>query len=106
AAVGHHQGGQHLEEGRLAGAVGSEEPEDLTGTDLEADVVEGRGPGPRPGVAEALAERSRHGKPLGETAGADHRLVGRPPGPGEVEGEREGEPGPGRRTPHPLRRSK
>ena len=39
AAGGRHQRGQHADERALAGAVGSEQAEDLAALDLEADVI-------------------------------------------------------------------
>ena len=41
AAVDRQQGGEHLEHRGLAGAVGSEDAEDLAAADLEVDVVDG-----------------------------------------------------------------
>jgi hypothetical protein len=41
ATVEGEEGGKHLEHGRLAGAVGSEDAEDLASVDLEVDAVDG-----------------------------------------------------------------
>ena len=40
ATVDRQQGGEHLEHGGLAGAVGSEDAEDLAAADLEVDAVD------------------------------------------------------------------
>ena len=40
-AVDREEGGEHLEHGGLAGAVGAEDAEDLAAVDLEVDAVDG-----------------------------------------------------------------
>ena len=61
-AVGAQQAAHHLERGRLAGAVGAEQAEDLAAADAEADVVGGGE------VAE----------PLGQPVGLDDRRLPAP----------------------------
>src|SRR6516225_2171107 len=41
SACGLHEGGKHFDGGGLAGAVGAEEGEDFTGSDIEGDIVDG-----------------------------------------------------------------
>ena len=61
AAGGEHPGGEHAGGGALAGAVGAEEPEDLTLEHLEVEAVDRLHP--------ARVD-------LGEALGADHDLTG------------------------------
>lgn len=68
ARGGHDPGGEHAGRGGLAGTVGPEEPEDLTGAHHQVEVV--HGPDVRPGVD------------LGEPLGPDDGL----PGPGHPAG--------------------
>ena len=59
AAGGREQAAQHAERGRLAGAVGPEQAEDLAALDLEADVIDG----------------GESAEPPDQIVDLDHRLV-------------------------------
>ena len=58
AAIGLVVAGEHLHQGRLAGAVLAEQRVDLAGAHLERDVVERLHPGERLGDAVDVEERS------------------------------------------------
>src|SRR5579885_355737 len=59
ALVRTQQTDQHVESGRLAGAVWSEQPDDLAGTDMRLDVVHDRAAAVALGQPAALERRSR-----------------------------------------------
>ena len=86
-AVGLHQAHDRVEAGGLAGAVGSEQPDDLAAMNVEADVVQNRplvvGLGDRADL-EPVVARSRLGGWARDRRGFVHRFIAAALRDGEV----------------------
>jgi hypothetical protein len=68
-AVRQDEGGQDLDEGRLARAVRAEQAEDAAALDTEVEAVEGRRRPPVEGLADEVPETPENGIPLDQVFG-------------------------------------